>query len=306
MALAGLPVLLPEYLQSLATLALVFGIFAMSLDFLLGYAGMISLGHAAYLGIGGYVAAVLMIRMGISSAWIGIPAAVICGGLGAAIAGVIALRLAGVYFMLVTFALGQLAYSVAQKWPALTTSGAEGISGIVYPDLSPLHFDWTTLTFYEFVLVLLIGTYWLLRRIVWSPFGVTVSAIRQNEQRMLALGYRTWLFRLGAFVLAGAVAGGAGALFAYQSGIMVPADLSVLASGTAVFMVLLGGPRTLYGPILGAIVLTGIQYYGSVYLPSTWPLVLGGLFVVIVMLTRDGLVGVGRRLLSLAQRRPWR
>lgn len=204
--------------------------------------------------------------------------------------------------MLVTFALGQLAYSVAQKWPLLTTGGAEGISGIVYPDLSPLHVDWTTLTFYEFVLVILAVTYWLLRRIVRSPFGEAVSAIRQNEQRMRALGYNTWLFRFGAFVLAGAIAGGAGALFAYQSGIMVPADLNVLASGTAVFMVLLGGPRTLYGPVLGAIVLTVIQYYGSVYLPSTWPLILGALFVVIVMVTRSGLVGIGRRVLVLVSR----
>ena len=286
---------LPEYLQSLAATALIYGIFAMSLDLLMGYGGMISLGHAAFFGIGGYVAALLMVNSGVTSAWIAIPTAMVAAGIGAALAGLIALRLSGVYFLLVTFALGQLAYSVAQTWPLLTTGGAEGIAGVVYPTLEPFNIEWTTLSFYEFIVVCVVLTYVLLRRITVSPFGITLSAIRQNEGRMRALGYNTWLYKWVTFVIAGVIAGGAGALFVYETGIVVPASVNVLASGTVVFMVLIGGSRTLYGPVIGAIVFSLIQYYGSVYLPATWPLFLGIVFVAVVMFAENGLVGAARR-----------
>lgn len=285
--LVFVPFVLPPYLQSLATAALAYAIFAMSVDLLVGFGGMISLGQAAFFGIGGYAAALVMVRAGISSAWVGIPAAIVVSGVAAAVAGLIALRLGGVYFMLVTFALGQLAYSVAQKWSFLTTGGAEGITFIV---------GWSPMMLYEFVLAFLVAGYWLLRWVVRSRFGVALSAIRQNEERMRALGYNVWRYRFGAFVIAGMLAGAAGALFAYQSGIVVPATLSVLISGTVVFMVLLGGARTLYGPVIGAVILSVIQYYGNLYLPSTWPLVLGALFVVVAMAGRNGLVGVADRV----------
>jgi branched-chain amino acid transport system permease protein len=294
-ALVFIPFGLPEYLQSLAATALIYGIFAMSLDLLMGYGGMISLGHAAFFGIGGYVAALLMVNSGITSAWIAIPAAMVAAGIGAGLAGLIALRLSGVYFLLVTFALGQLAYSVAQTWPLLTTGGAEGIAGVVYPTIEPFNIEWTTLSFYEFIVVCLVLTYLVLRRITVSPFGITLSAIRQNEGRMRALGYNTWLYKWATFVIAGVFAGGAGALFVYETGIVVPASVNVLASGTVVFMVLIGGSRTLYGSVIGAIVFSLIQYYGSVYLPATWPLFLGIVFVVVVMFAENGIVGAARR-----------
>lgn len=301
--LAVIPLMLPQYLQGLATEALIYCIFAISLDLLLGYAGMTSLGHAAFLGIGGYTAAVLMVREGYTSAWVGLLAAVLVAGAGAAIGGIIALRTSGVYFLLVTFALAQLAYSVAQKWSFLTVGGAEGIAGISYPSLTPFTFTWNSLTFYEFTLVLFAVSYWLLRKIVRSPFGVTLSAIRQNEQRMQALGYNTWLYKYLAFVIAGMLAGGAGALLAYQSGIVVPDNLNVLTSGTVVFMVLVGGARTLYGPVMGAIIISIIQYYGTLYLPSTGPLILGSVFVVVVMFARDGIAGGIKRINAAAKRR---
>jgi branched-chain amino acid transport system permease protein len=283
-------------LQSVAITALVYGIFAMSLDLILSFGGMISLGHAAFLGIGGYTAGVLMRHAAIDSAWVGIFAAMLVAGFGAALAGLIALRVKGVYFMLVTFALAQLAFTLAQEWDFLTTGGAEGISGIRYPSLDIIDCVWSRLTFYYFVLALLAISYILLRVYVRSRLGLVLDSARQNESRARALGFNTGAYQYLAFVFSGMIAGLAGALFAYQAGIVVPANLGVLVSGTAVFMVLLGGARTFYGAVLGAIVFTVIQYYGALILPASWPIVLGTLFVVIVLFAEGGLIGGSKRI----------
>ena len=137
-----------------------------------------------------------------------------------------------------------------------------------------------------------------LRAYVRSTWGVVLNATRQNELRARALGFNTWAIKYAAFVFSGMVAGLAGALFAYQAGIVVPANVSVLISGTAVFMVLVGGVRTLYGAILGAVTLTVMQYYGALVLPATWPLFMGALFILIVLFSENGIyvVGVDRRI----------
>jgi branched-chain amino acid transport system permease protein len=299
-----LPVVLPSYLQSVAITALVYAIFAMSLDLILGYGGMISLGHAAFLGIGGYSAGVLMAHASVDSAWVGIIAAMLVAGLGAALAGLVALRVKGVYFMLVTFALAQLAFTIAQEWKFLTTGGAEGISGIRYPTLGIFDFTWSRASFYYFVLAFVVISYALLRIYVRSRLGVVLDAARQNESRARALGFNVWAYRYAAFIFSGAIAGLAGALFAYQAGIIVPANLGVLVSGTAVFMVLIGGAHTIYGAAIGALILTVIQYYGALLLPATWPLVLGVFFVAIVMFAEGGIVGAARRIGGLRRARP--
>ena len=295
------PLFAPEYVQALATRMLIFAIVAMSLDLLVGYGGLLSFGHAAFFGIGGYVAGLLMVKVGVTSAWVALPAAMAVAGAFAAIAGVIALRVAGVYFLLVTFALGELAHTLSQRWSYLATGGATGVAGIRYPTVEPLAVDWTTSTFYLFVLAICAATYIGLSRVVRSPFGRALAGVKRNEPRMRALGYDAWYYKYATFVLAGTVAGLAGALFVYSDGIAVPANLSVVMSGTVFFMVLIGGSGHLYGAILGAVVLTAVQFFASVYAAGNADLVLGIVFVIVVMFGRNGIVNtpwatIGRRL----------
>ena len=193
----------------------------------------------------------LMARYGLRSLWITAPAGVFAAALGAAVFGLIALRTSGASFMLITFALTQLLYSVALKWDWLTTGGTEGITGIARPDLGIAGFRWNPLLFYYFVLLAFVLCYLVLRSVTRSPFGHALQGIRENESRMQCLGYNTWLYKYIAFVLAGAFAGFAGVLFAYSNGIVVPANMGIVMSGNALFMIILGGTGTLYGPVVG-------------------------------------------------------
>jgi branched-chain amino acid transport system permease protein len=289
LAIIILPPFARGWQQSLMTRILVYAIFAISLDLIFGYTGLVSLGHAGFLGIGGYTVGLLMARYGIRSFWITAPVGVLAAALVAAVFGLIALRTAGSSFMLITFALTQLLYSVALKWDWLTTGDTEGITGIVRPDLGIPGFRWNALLFYYFVLFALILCYLMLRRITLSPFGYALRGIRENELRMRSLGYNTWLYKYLAFILAGTFAGFSGALFAYNNGIIVPANLGIAMSGNALFMVILGGTGTLYGPIAGAAIIVLLQSLISDIAPARWPLVMGLVFVMTILYARSGI-----------------
>jgi branched-chain amino acid transport system permease protein len=284
-----LPLFLPSYLQDLMTSILIFAIFAMSLDLIFGYTGLISLGHAAYLGVAGYTTGLLMARYGIHSFWITAPCGILMGALTAALFGIIALRATGIYFMLVTFALGQLLFSIAIKWRFLTTGGTEGVTGIVRPDLGIPGFKWDALLFYYFVFLCFILCYLLLHRLVKSPLGHALQGIRENELRILALGYHSWFYKYLAFVIGGTFAGAAGVLFVYHNGIIVPANLGVLTSGTAIFMVIIGGIGTLHGAVVGAAVIVLLQFFVSDFALERWPLIMGSTFVATMLFARAGL-----------------
>ena len=272
-----LPALLPSFHQSLATKVVVFALLAMSLNLIVGYTGLLSLGHAAYFGVAAYTVGVLTVKYGVSSFWVAGLGAIALGTLVAAVFGFLALRTKGIYFLLVTLALGQLVFSAAREWRDVT--GADnGLAGIPRPDLG-FPVDWNSLSYYYFVFVVFIVVFFIMRQIIDSPFGLALQGIRDNERRMRMLGFNTWLYQYVAFIIAGGCAAIAGVLFVYLNRIVVPNDTGILTSANAYLMVALGGPGTKVGPILGAVLIILIQFFASDYLPERWPLVLGGIFI---------------------------
>jgi len=280
----------PTYIQSLATKILIFAIFAMSLDLLIGYAGIMSLGHAAFFGTAGYAAGILAVRYGVDNVWLGLGFGILLATLVAAVFGIIALQARGIYSILITFALGQLLYSVATKWRSVT-NGDYGLWGIPLPALGLSSFEWNGTYYYYFVFLAFLVCYFCLYRLVKSPFGKSLQGIREGGSRMRALGYNTWLFKYVAFIIAGMFAGAAGVLYAYHSGIMTPGDLAVANSGLVMLMAIAGGVGTVYGPVIGAALILTIQYYAGILTADRWPLILGGVFVLTIMYARAG-VGV--------------
>ena len=286
-----LPHFLHSYYQSVAARILIYALFAVSLDILYGYTGLFSMGHAAFFGAGGYTVGLLMTRYGIDSFWIGAPVSMIMAGIVAAAFGVIALRVAGVYFLLVTFALGQLLVSLATRWDYLSTtpSSTDGILGIVYPNLGIGDVGWSNISYYYFVSACFVVCFAILQRFVNSPFGYSLQGIRESEARMRALGYNTWLHKYLAFIVGGMFAGLAGVLMAYHDGFIVPVYFGVLNSALALLMVIIGGVGTLFGPIFGAAFIIIVEQFASTVMPERWPLLLGVAFVLAVMFARGGI-----------------
>lgn len=288
--LGVLPALLPSYVQSIWTKFLIFAIFATSFDLIYGHAGLLSLGHAAFFGAGGYAVGVLMLHTGITSFWIGLPLGILTATLIAVLCGFISLRVSGMYFLLVTFALAQLLYSVAWNWLWLNSPGMQGIAGISLPDLGIPSFTWNTIYFYYLVLILFVICFYLVYRIMNSPFGYALRGIRESEIRMQCLGYNTWLYKFIIFVVTGAFAGVAGVLFAYFNRLISPFYLGVGTSFLPMCMVIIGGSGTLIGPVIGAMVIVFVEYFSSLVTPERWPLILGGAFVVVIMYARGGII----------------
>jgi len=285
-----LPVFLPAYVQTIWTKFLIFAIFATSFDLIYGHAGLLSLGHAAFFGVGGYVVGVLLLHYEISSFWICAPLGIVAASAIAAAFGFISLRVSGMYFLLVTFALAQLLYSIAWNWLWLNSPGMQGIAGIARPDLGIPSFRWTTLYFYYFVLIIFVLCFYLIYRIMKSPFGCSLRGIRESELRMESLGYNTWLHKYIVFIVTGAFAGMAGVLFAYFNRLISPVHLAVGTSFLPMCMVIIGGSGTLFGPVIGAMVIIFVEYFSSLVTPERWPLILGGLFVIVIMYSRGGIM----------------
>ncbi len=285
-----LPFLVPDYFRSMLSKIYIFAIFAMGLNLVLGYTGLISLGHAAYLGVGGYTVGILMTRFGIHSLGLLFLSALFMSAIVAAVIGFVALRVTGMHFILITIAFGQLLFAIAVKWRSLTGS-TDGLIGITYPAIDFIRFRWTSFGFHYLILLIFIICYWLMYLITNSSFGYALVGIRENEPRMQGLGYHTWLYKYMAFIIGGAFAGVAGALFAPFYGIMVPSHFGLLTSSMAVLMVVLGSPGTLYGPFIGSFLIVLLEFFASIYSPERWPLILGGTFIVCITLFRGG-VGI--------------
>jgi branched-chain amino acid transport system permease protein len=286
------PLLFTPYLQeTLAARVLIFALIAMSLDLAYGYAGMMSLGQAAFLGVGGYTAGLLMVRGGVTNFWIGCSLALLCTGVVAALFGLVCLRTKGVYFILVTFALGQMVASLGVQWGFLHTNGAEAVVGVDLPEVPPLDIAWSPLSSYYFVLVVAglatVVLAWLTR----SRFGSVLKGIRENEARMSALGYNTWLYKYTAFVLSGVFAGLGGVLFAYHTSIVAPENINVTESGLLLLMVIIGGAGRLYGAAVGGAVIIVVQFFANQYLGEHVILVLGVVFLVAALALKGGIVG---------------
>ncbi len=283
-----LPLILPTYFHSLLTKILIFAIFAMSLDIIMGYTGLPSLGHAAFLGVAGYTVSILLVLHGIDNFWIVAPLGILAATIAAAILGIIALRVSGIYFLLVTFALGMLLFSMALKWYWLTR-GSEGLPMVAYPELGLPWLTWNYTSFYYFVFIFFAISFFLMYRLVNSPFGHALQGIRENETRMRALGYNTWLYKYIAFIIAGFFAGVAGVLFPYYAKVMMPYSVGFTYSALVMLICIIGGLGTLWGPVIGAVVIILLEYFSSLYIPDRWPLVLGGAFAITVMFLRGGI-----------------
>ena len=288
LAFIVLPLVLPQYLQSMITKILIFSIFALSLNLIWGYTGLISLGHATYFGVGAYTSTILIIRVGLQNFWLPALIAVMVAGLVAAVYGLIALRVAGLYFLLVTLALGQLVFYVSMVWRPVT-GGDNGIIGIPYPEIGIPGFAFNSITFYFLVFIIAVICYFLLHRLVHSPFGHALQGIRDDEKKMQSLGYNTWLHKYIAFIIAGMIAAVAGVLFSYFLVVVGPPQLSITTSTMALLMVIIGSTQVFWGPIAGSVVVILVEYAASIFLPDRWPLILGAIFVIAVMFLRDGI-----------------
>jgi branched-chain amino acid transport system permease protein len=294
--LLALPFVLSPYDLGLTVQMMIFALFAMSLDLLIGYGGMPSLGHAAYFGIAAYATGLLALRLGVS-VWFAIPAALLLAALTAALFGLLALRTRGSYFLMITLALAQVAWGVAFGWRTLT-GGDDGLPDVPRPDLGlHLGLPWSladSTPFYYFVLFFVaLGTF-LLIRIVASPFGYALRGIRESETRMLALGYNVWRYRFVAFVLAAMFAGLAGCLYVYFNRFVSPDYLHVERSAEVLLMVILGGSGTLIGPAIGAALIVFLETVVSAY-TERWLLLLGLIYVVVALFAPRGLVGLVRQ-----------
>ncbi len=282
-----LPDVVRPYYVGLATKMLIFALFAMSLDLLLGYTGLASLGHAAFFGTAAYTIALLTLRGGVTS-WVAFPTSLAVATVTGGLVAVLALRARGSYFLMITFALAQVVWSVAFGWRSLT-NGDDGMPGVPRPD-----FGWSldgATPFYYFTLAVFAVAALLLAAIVSSPFGYALRGIRDSETRMQALGYDVWRYQFVAFVLAAAFAGLAGALYAYLNRFVSPDDLHVIQSAEALIMVILGGAGTLFGPAIGAALIVFLEDYVS-SMTEHWLMVLGAIYVLVTLFAPRGLVGL--------------
>lgn len=283
----------------LALEILLWGLFAMSVDLLLGFAGLLSFGHAAFWGIGGYAAALLARAFQLP-----FPVAALAGTAAAALLaipiGFLSIRRRGIYFAMVTLAFAQLVYYVVNEWRSLT-GGENGVQGV--PRLLPGISVGRSLDFYYAALPLILLGFFVAYRVVHSPFGHVLTAIRDNEPRAQSLGYATWRYKLIGFVLSGALAGLAGSLFALGHGFASLELLHFSTSGEAVLMTILGGIGTLWGGLVGAAVVLLVRDTLSTASEASG-VVTGAIFLVIVLAFRRGVLGtLGERLSWLRDRR---
>jgi branched-chain amino acid transport system permease protein len=291
--LGALPWTLARYQLSILTELLIFGLFALSLDLIMGYTGMVSFGHAAYFGLGAYGSALLLIHFAVP-----IPLALLGGAsLAGAVAvpvGYLSTRATGIYFAMLTLAFAQLLYTVAYKWRDLT-GGSDGIAGV--PKTA---FWWegpssaAPAAYYYLVAGSLVLSLLVCRALVRSPFGRALVAIRENERKFSILGQDPRRFKLIVFVIAAVFAGLAGALFAPFRGFASPEVMFWVLSGQALMMVIIGGIGTLIGPVLGAMAFMLIQEVLSSY-TEAWMLFTGAIFVLMVIFLPGGMVGAVTR-----------
>jgi branched-chain amino acid transport system permease protein len=292
------------FLVTLFTRVIILGMAATSLNLILGYGGMVSFGHAVYLGIGGYAVGILA-QEGASSGFVQWPVAILVSALFALLVGALSLRTRGVYFIMITLAFAQLVYYFGvglDRYGAddgLTIGRRSQFAGLL--NLS----DRTQ--FYYLCLALLVVTIYLIARLVNSRFGMVIQGARSNDRRMRAIGFATFRYRLTAFVIAGAICGLAGALLANHTGFISPATMHWTRSGDLIVMVVLGGMASSFGPLIGAVALLSLEealpvlirvsaspVFGdaAVRMAEYWQIVLGPLFLLVVLFARGGIDGL--------------
>ena len=280
-------VLLPLAVRpAIASEIWIFAMFGLGLNLILGYTGLLSFGQSTFFGSAAYVAGWLLKHYGINVVFaLGIGAGV--GALSAAVVGYLCVQRSGLYFIMLTFALNQMFYFIAYQWTTVT-GGEDGMPGVPRPALFGIDFK-DPLTYYAFVSLLFLVSLWVMKRIVESPLGKILQAIRENEVRAQAVGYNVARFKLLAFVIGGAFSGVAGVLYAMLFGIVPLEAIGFVTSGNVVFATLIGGSGSLYGPVIGSFVFIWLSESVST-LWARWPLLLGVAFVIVVLFLRGGVV----------------
>ncbi len=297
------PALGSRFYTFLANDVAIWALFATSLNLLVGYTGLVSFGHAAYFGIGAYTTGILMKKAGVSFL-LAFPAAGVLAGAFALVFGLFCVRLTRIYFAMLTLAFAQIVWAICFKWNEVT-GGEQGMPEIPYPDLAwmgslPLLGGLRTSDhFYLLTVVLVAGCFWILRRVVGSPFGRMLTTIRENAERAEFIGVHVRRYELAAFVLAGTFAGLAGGLSGIFNRGVFPDFAYWTKSSEVLIMTLLGGMGTFYGPGVGALALILLNQQIVSY-TEYWPFVLGTILVVLLFVFPAGLAGtaelVGRRL----------
>jgi branched-chain amino acid transport system permease protein len=283
------PVILHTFWISLLTQVLIFGLLALGVDLLTGHTGMVPMGHAAFFAVAAYATAILEVRY-TQGFWLSSAGGLLAALLLAAIFG-LSVRTGGVYFILLTLALGHIVWGVAMRWTSFT-GGENGVSNVPPPlvagvSLGPLS------AYYYLVLAVVALCTAAYRLLVHSPFGLTLRGIRDSESRMRGLGYNVFAHRYVAFVLSGFFAGVAGVLYTYWNRFVSPAAATFHASAEAVLMGILGGPGTIAGPFLGSAIILGIRNWMSGYV-AMWVTVMGLVFIATVLWAPHGLLGLAR------------
>ncbi len=286
------PPFLSAYWVGLLTQVVVLGILAMSLDLLIGYTGLPSLGHAGFFGVAAYGVGVLSTTYH-AGFWASVAGGFLAGTGLAALFGLIVSHVRDVYFLMITMALGMVLWGLSFRWIPVT-GGDNGISGI--PRLEPLVGLPASgpIPFYYVSLLVFAICAGLMTLLVKSPFGLTLQGIREHEPRMRSLGFNTWLHSYVSYVSAGAFASVAGIMWAYYNGFVSPTYLDLTASSELFLMVTLGGPATLVGPVIGAGAIVILKNVMSAY-TARWLLILGIVYIVTILWAPQGLWNLGQK-----------
>ena len=294
--LALFPLAGAGFYTELVTKVMILAIFALSLDLLVGYTGLVSFGHAAFYGIGAYALGLMAPKYEAASLWLTLPAAMLAAGVAALAVGVFVVRVKGIYFIMVTLAFAQMFYFVFHD--TKFGRGSDGISMNFKPvaaigGFTP--FDLASVTHvYYFVLVLMLAVFVFLRVVLRSPFGRALQGIRSNEHRMRSLGFPVYRYKLASFTLAGALAGLAGYLSTLQFGFVNPELLSWHQSGNVLLMLILGGVGSLYGAVVGAFAFVALTEIFQA-LTRHWQLLLGAAIILLVIFLPGGLASITGR-----------
>jgi branched-chain amino acid transport system permease protein len=286
------PFISGEYYVNLASQIFIFAVFAASINLLLGYGGLPTLGHSAYLGLAAYLSALATLKLGLAH-WAAAPLALLGTMLAAAAFGVIALRATGLGFLMLTLALSQVLWGTAYKWVSMT-DGDNGLRGLTRPAPFGLNLDGAT-PFYFFALAVSVFAVWMMARYVSSPLGAALKGTRDQPRRMSALGHNVWLIRWVTFIYSGFWGGVSGLLFVYYHKYIHPVSLSLANSAEGLLAVIAGGSGTLAGPLVGAAIVMLLKNYVSAYI-ERWNMLLGFVFVFIVVFMPEGVVPGTKRI----------
>ena len=294
--------LLPDYL-SLGARVLTYILFALSLDLVLGYAGIVTLGHAAFFGTGAYVTGILAAKLGVTDPVIQLVLSAGAAGLLGLVTGAVILRTHGLAQLMLTLAVAAVCLEIANK-ATLLTGGADGLSGVTVAAIfGQFKFDMYGKTAYVWCLVLVFAGWWFMRRLIYSPFGASLTGIRENTVRMHAIGSPVYLRLLTVYTISACIAGVAGALLTQTNQFVGLNVLGFEPSGEILVMLILGGVGRMYGAFVGPLVFLIAQDYLARQFPEYWYFGIGLILVLVVLFARGGILGISDSLIARMRRK---